>query len=268
MTVKLMVACHKKCDVPADPMYLPVFVGAAGKEDIGFQRDDSGDNMSAKNPLYCELTGLYWCWKNLDCDYLGLVHYRRYFVFRKKLFRQKNNDLDSVLTSREAEELTSRYDLILPKKRYYFIETIYSHYAHTFDGRQFDVAQEVLDEMFPEYGQAFRTFMKQRSGYIFNMFIMPKKLCDEYCEWLFQVTEEIEKRYDTTGMSDFEKRYIGRVSERLFNAWIMVQISQNRLRKDRIHELPYTYLGKVNWPKKILGFAEAKLLHKKYKKSF
>ncbi len=263
MNTKIMIACHRKCDVPEDALYLPVFVGSAGKEDIGFQRDDEGTGISEKNPLYCELTGLYWCWKNLACDNLGLVHSRRYFTLRKK-----EKGLSGVLSASEAESLMKDFDLVLPKKRHYYIETIYSHYSHTFDGKQLDTAQEVLDELYPEYGEAFRAYMKRRSGYMFNMFIMPKKLCDAYCEWLFAVCEEIEKRYDCTGMTDFEKRYIGRVSERLFNAWIDVQIRKGILKKERIREVPYTYLGEVNWPRKIGGFLMAKLFHRKYRQSF
>ena len=79
MSIRVIVATHKACDIAQDPLYLPVHVGAAGKEDIGFTRDDSGDNISEKNPHFCELTGLYWAWKNLDDDYIGLCHYRRYF---------------------------------------------------------------------------------------------------------------------------------------------------------------------------------------------
>ena len=79
MKIRMIVATHKPYWMPEDPVYLPVQVGAAGRESLGFQRDDEGENISAKNPNYCELTGLYWAWKNLDADYIGLVHYRRYF---------------------------------------------------------------------------------------------------------------------------------------------------------------------------------------------
>lgn len=80
----IFVACHKKCDTPKDPVYLPLHVGAEGKEPIGFTPDNTGDNISSQNPIFCELTGLYWCWKNLQYDYLGLVHYRRYFTLKSK----------------------------------------------------------------------------------------------------------------------------------------------------------------------------------------
>ena len=81
MNLRVVVAAHKPYWMPADPVYLPVQVGAAGKESIpGYTRDDSGENISAKNPHYCELTGLYWAWKNLPGDAIGLAHYRRHFA--------------------------------------------------------------------------------------------------------------------------------------------------------------------------------------------
>lgn len=78
--IKLIVATHKKYKMPKDDIYLPIHVGAYGKDSIGYIRDDSGDNISKKNLNYCELTGLYWAWKNLDSQYLGLVHYRRHYT--------------------------------------------------------------------------------------------------------------------------------------------------------------------------------------------
>ena len=82
--VKIIVATHKPYKMPDDEMYLPVHVGAAGKDSIGYQRDDEGENISSKNPYFCELTGLYWAWKNLNADYIGLAHYRRHFSNGKK----------------------------------------------------------------------------------------------------------------------------------------------------------------------------------------
>ena len=66
--------------MPEDKIYLPIHVGRVEKADLGYLGDDTGDNISAKNANYCELTGLYWAWKNLKCDYIGLCHYRRYFA--------------------------------------------------------------------------------------------------------------------------------------------------------------------------------------------
>ena len=77
MDIKIIVATHKKYWMPSDDIYLPVHVGKKGKTDLGYQGDDTGDNISDKNTNYCELTGLYWAWKNLKADYKGLAHYRR-----------------------------------------------------------------------------------------------------------------------------------------------------------------------------------------------
>lgn len=87
--IKIVVATHKKYRMPEDGCYLPLQVGKAGKEALGYQGDDTGDNISEKNPYYCELTGLYWAWKNLDAEYIGLVHYRRYFASKKRCFGRK-----------------------------------------------------------------------------------------------------------------------------------------------------------------------------------
>ena len=87
MNIKILIAAHRQCEIPKGEIYLPVHVGKELHPDTtlaGFQSDNEGDNISAKNPYFCELTALYWGWKNLDADYVGLVHYRRYFSFTKK----------------------------------------------------------------------------------------------------------------------------------------------------------------------------------------
>lgn len=264
----LFIACHKQCDIPQDSLYLPLQVGAYGKEEIGFQRDDEGISISEKNPLYSELTGLYWCWKNLEYDYLGLVHYRRYFTLKSKSYQKQHGPLRSVLTKDECDKLTNQYKVIVPKKRHYYIETIYNHYSHTFSKEHLDVTRTILLEKYPDYVSSWDLFMKQTSAYVFNMFMMKKELVEEYCEWLFDILAELDNRIDSTTMTDFEKRYIGRISERLFNVWLMNQIKENKIKEIDIKEIPYFYIGDVNWPKKIYSFLMAKLFHKKYKESF
>ncbi len=258
--VKLIIAAHKECALPKDELYIPLHVGAAcSDQQLPFIRDDSGDNISSRNPVFCELTGLYWAWKNLDFDWLGLVHYRRFFSLRKD---------KGILLGKNLYPLLERYKVFVPRKRHYYIETVYSHYDHTFDGTQFDIARQVIAEKYSEFVLDFDDFMQQRSAWLFNMMIMPRILIDQYCSWLFDVLFELEKRIDISQMTVFEKRYAGRVSERLFNVWLNHQLRTGSILKSEIKELPYIYLGKVNWWKKCTGFLKAKFLKKKYESSF
>ena len=98
--IKLIVATHKQFQMPKDDnLYLPIHVGAEGKASLGYTGDNTGENISTLNPYYCELTGLYWAWKNLDCDYLGLVHYRRYFTKMSQKFSEAINSMPCICLS-------------------------------------------------------------------------------------------------------------------------------------------------------------------------
>ena len=83
--IKILVSCHKPVCTPDSDLYLPVHVGSLGKETIpGCQRDDCGENISDRNFTFCEMSGQYWAWKNLEADYVGQCHYRRFFYFGEK----------------------------------------------------------------------------------------------------------------------------------------------------------------------------------------
>ena len=79
--VEVVIATHKKYEMPTDDLYLPIHVGAElnKDKDLGYQKDNVGDNISDKNDRYSELTALYWAWKHVDAEYIGLAHYRRHF---------------------------------------------------------------------------------------------------------------------------------------------------------------------------------------------
>lgn len=270
--IKIVVATHKKYEMPKADIYYPVHVGAEGKTDkegkpldFGYAKDNSGDNISKLNYCFGSQTGLYWAWKNLDADYLGLVHYRRYFVEKKV---NRDNRLDSILSREKLEQLLEQYKVIVPKKRNYYISTIYDQYANTMNGgkEELDLAREIIRELTPEYLRAFNIYMHRKSGFIFNMMIMPRDLMNHYCEWLFTILLELHNRVDQTGMSDFDKRFCGRISERLFNVWLIHGLETGFLSETDIKELPYT--EDVNLGKKIGSFISAKFFKRKYGASF
>ena len=263
--IKIIIATHKQHFMPLDDMYLPLHVGKSGKEELGYQGDDTGDNISAKNPNFCELTGLYWAWKNLPNDYLGLIHYRRFFSVKSRAERKKNPLETLYLTHEDASQLLSQYDVIVPSKRNYYIETLYSHYANTLHAEHLDVTREIITEKCDEFLGIFDAVMKQRGGYMFNMFIMPKELVNDYCSWLFPILFELEKRIPAEQYSVFHARFYGRVSELLFNVWLK-QYSQSKPLK--VKEIPFVYGEKINWLKKGAAFLMAKFFGKKYEKSF
>ena len=156
--IQIIVATHKKYRMPEDPMYLPLHVGAEGKTDgeghpldLGYVKDNTGDNISLKNDGYCELTGLYWAWKHVRADYIGLVHYRRYFV-KKPLHRDR---FQSILTYQDLAPLLGQYQVFVPKKRRYYIETLYSHYAHTHYAVQLDATRDIIEQFYPDYLEDF-----------------------------------------------------------------------------------------------------------------
>ena len=159
--IKIIVATHKKYQMPKDEMYMPVQVGAEGKKDLGYQKDNEGENISLKNPFYCELTGLYWAWKNLNADYIGLCHYRRYFSSCKRIPKEENEKFKVVLTKNEAEEILKETDIILPQKRKYYIENLYDHYKHTSYVETLDETRKIIEEQCQEYLTEFDKLHKR-----------------------------------------------------------------------------------------------------------
>jgi hypothetical protein len=261
MDIKILIATQKKYRMPTDECYLPIHVGKNGKNGIGYIGDDMGDNISSKNPYYCELTGLYWAWKNLKCDYIGLAHYRRYLDNKNLIYRILNGKFISILSEHEVKGLLKKYDVILPKKRRYYIETLYSHYAHTHYVDHLDKTREIIINRYPEYIGSFDKVMRQKSGHMFNMFIMKKGLADKYCDWLFSILFELENNIDISQYDSYQARLFGRVSELLLNVWI----EKNNV---QYAEISHIHMEKINWFNKIYKFLKAKFIFKKFDRSF
>ena len=249
MDIRIIVAAHKEYRMPDEHMYLPLQVGAArkGTPELGMTGDNTGDNISLKNKNYCELTGLYWAWKNLDAEYIGLCHYRRYF--RGCRNRDRWNCL---LTKEQAEAALGKAPVLLPKKRNYFIETNYSQYAHAHHSIDLDTTRQIIAEKYAAYIPAYDSLMKKTCGHRFNMLVMRRDILDGYMSWLFDILEELERRLDISAYSENDSRVFGFVSERLLDVWI----ETNRI---SYTELPVVNMEDQHWLKKGSAFLKRKL---------
>ncbi len=218
MKSKIIIATHKKYNFPDNSLYTPIHVGKSiNNNEFGYLADNTGENISNKNRSFCELTALYWAWKNNyfeKYDFCGLVHYRRYFS-GNEIF----GDF-SILSKNDIETTMSNIDIIVPKKRNYYIESIRSHYNNAHYKEDLDALENIIKELSPEYLNAFDTIMKRRSLYIFNMFVMRKEHFNAYCNWLFELLFELEKRVEISNYDNYQSRIFGFLSERLLNVWI------------------------------------------------
>ena len=272
--ITIIIATHKSYQMPDDRMYLPLHVGAEGKKDaegndldLGYVKDNTGENISILNPSFCELTGLYWAWKNLDADYIGLAHYRRHFCCKKtkELFK-------SVLTYDQIKPYLGKIKVFSPNKRKYYIESLYDHYKHTHYIEQLDETREIIAKLYPDYIGSFDQVVKRTYGYMFNMMIMQKDQLDAYCRWLFDILFELKDRMESNekmqDLSVFQSRFYGRISEIIFNVWLERQLETGNLKKDEVKEIPVIHMDNINWWKKGTAFLKAKFIGKKYEGSF
>lgn len=248
MKIEILVAAHKKFPMPEVEGYLPILVGAKKnyKPDISYQRDDEGKNISAKNPNYNELTAIYWAWKNLkNVDAIGLVHYRRLF------FEKKPYNLNNVIGVEKVQKLLQEYDVLLPKKRNYYIETNYSHYIHAHHKEPLDKTREIIKKTYPAYLKAFDKVMKSKKAHMFSMFIMKSRAFDSYCTFIFGILSKLENEIDISDYSVQEARVFGYISELLMDVWLYTT-------NESYKEIPWGQIGSKHLVKKAISFVNRK----------
>lgn len=223
------VAFHKKYFNYRDDIITPIYVGAKiNRENLEYLKDSTGNNISEKNENFCELTGIYWMWKNVDADFYGMMHYRRYISFEnrwkyklkrmlyvfsrvfylkliismlgmKELFQVKVSD--EQLMRKEIEKMSKKitseiqkYDIILPKKEI-FNKSVYKQYKSSHIAEHLDKLLEIVKENYPElYPYYEKTIKKGNKIYPLNIFIMKKKYFFEYSEFVFDVLFKLEKK--------------------------------------------------------------------------
>lgn len=198
---------------------IPIQVGAAiSTEKICRQQDDQGENISEKNVNYCELTGLYWLWKNRlqtrekindtipggIADYYGLFHYRRLLdVSDEDVLRMKERDVDVVLPFPTLHE-----------------PDISEHYARYVKESDWKAMRQALLELKPEYSKALERILKQPYFYNYNIIIARKEVLADYCAWLFPILERTEELSVPKGWERAD-RYIGYLGESLMTLYFL-----------------------------------------------
>lgn len=239
-TIKILICYHKESFLLKDEIFVPIHVGrklAFDKIDKESKQykwlsenligDDTGDNISDRNSYYNELTATYWAWKNYDQlgnpDYIGLMHYRRHFIFKEidgvsdVTLKYTPDYLDIInYSSENVQKLIEKYDFICHRGQ---VEGIEKHYADNHKVKDLHLAIEILKNKYPDYSKCAEAYLKQKEGSFCNMFIFPKKMFFEYCEWLFDILFEFEKLVNMS-----EKRMF--ISERLTGIFIQNKINQ------------------------------------------
>ncbi|WP_293845710.1 DUF4422 domain-containing protein [uncultured Parolsenella sp.] len=245
--IKIAVACHKPSELPNNPIYCPVQVGAvfAKKRMSGMAHDDEGENISAKNGSYCELTAQYWAWKNLDADYLGLCHYRRFLTFPEGNFKLDNRKqiqagimdaynmerfglLDERLMHQVVEdndcvvgELEDITGLFTPRGKQ---KTVYQHWAaHDRDlinKHDLDKLIELVDEFYPVYAKDMHEYLDGKQFLGYNCFVMRRELFNQLCDFEFDILEKLEDRTELTNYNQMRTRIYGFMAEILYSVFV------------------------------------------------
>lgn len=234
LKVKALVCCHKNDVLYNGDDYFPIHVGkSVSNADLGIEGDDNGDNISSKNPSYCELTGLYWAWKNLgDADIVGLCHYRRYFDFHKQckswapysVFPTSDIDhLDFSIPSSIKKAVMEGH--VVVSSRTNCSQNLMIDYCVCHNSDDYRVLEAVINTtQSAKVRHSFEKIMihnNKKSTY--NMFLMRRSDFNGYCEWLFSILGEVENRIDITHYNSVQKRIYGYMGERLLNVWLDAQ---------------------------------------------
>lgn len=211
MKTSLYMAAHERFEPPKMEGYIPIQVGAALHEPLGYPRDDEGENISDKNPYYSELTALYWMWKNDKVsDIMGLVHYRRVFL----------TEGNYILETAKIPGLLEQADVILPEILTFDRGTVESQFLEQHHPEDLHELRKAIEKLYPDYLGDYEKVMSGKTTYCCNMMIAKAELVKDYAAWLFDILFEVEKHLDISSYDTYNKRIYGFLSERLLTLYV------------------------------------------------
>lgn len=218
--IKIYTVSHKEYKEPEDILYKSIYVGKYGAEKKYLQSDSTGKNVAKYNLFINETTALYWVWKHCKEDYVGICHYRRYFL------QDEERSIKNILSYPFANAILDKYDIILPQT--ILIGNVKEQLERHVDPRAFEEGWKIITHLIkdkqPDYWYSFEYFFScAKIMYPCNMFVAKKEIADSYCDWLFSFILEAVKEYDFSVYDNYSQRMIGFFIERLFNVWLLKQ---------------------------------------------
>ena len=268
--LKIFVSCHKPAKMFESDVFVPIQLGAKNVKTKlkGMICDNDGDNISELNPMYCEMTAQYYVWKNVNLDYYGFCHYRRYFSFAKNRFTEDEygNVIESYPSDSMIEkyglddetigDLIKKYDVLISERKNLQglaepCSTVREHYKNAphLHVEDFDLMIEIIDEKYPEYSKVAHDFARGHVMCFCNMYILKKELFFRYSEFVFGVLEEFCKRANMSRYDTEALRAPGHLAERLFNIFLLKLEQDNPDLK--VKELQTVYFEKTD-PQEML----------------
>lgn len=238
--IRIFVTAHKNVDRFDSDIMQPVQVGPKNERFPWAFHDDEGENIADLNPRYCELTTQYWAWKNINADYYGFCHYRRYFDFSETVHEENafGGIMDDYIDAKAAKEyglddnniahVVKQYDVITTP--FGDLDEIINKYGspralweaapllHDDDLKR---CYQILCAMYPDYRKDAQDFFNGNKACFCNMFIMKKEIFFDYCSWMFPILEEFDRNTDYSTYSKEALRTPGHLSERLLNIYLM-----------------------------------------------
>lgn len=239
MKLKILYACHKKPAFAGNEVFLPVAVGEKGDWATGLIRDDDGENIADKNDSYNELTAVYYAWKNYGKigapDVIGLNHYRRFFIFEDRPYayyeKASYDGLEEAIRydPNKIVRLLQNCDFVAPKPN--IRRSVYDNFVSAHGVGDLDESLRIIETDYPEYADAAKTYVSGRAAYFYNAFLFRREDFFRYCEFLFGVLGELEKR---------------REGGRLFVSEVLTGVFFTQLKKEGKEEirLPVLFIGK------------------------
>jgi len=256
---KILITYNKLKKVIESEVLTPIQTGRANAKKIfaNMIGDNTGDNLSNQNSEFCELSAIYWAWKNYaklnNPDYIGFMHYRRHFIFNKKHYEHNRGEFpqfdilnqayldECCINDKDINSELEGCDAIIPMAMDFELglDNIYDQYKSYHYIEDFDTALNILAEKYPQYSPHVEKYKNAKEGYFLNMFIFKKEIFFEYCAWMFDILFEVQKRLDTSAYDSYQARQVGFIAERLTGIFIIKLLSDSNL---KIKELPVSFV--------------------------